>query len=142
MAVLTDGKKDTGQYKRFRIRRADIPNDVAMMKEVIARRMTHPEWGKADLIVVDGGKGQIHAVRELTGDTPVIGLTKRFEEIILPQGEKFKTIRLDLTSPALHILGRIRDESHRFAITYHRLLRRKSFVTIASDETYNPRVPV
>ena len=130
MAVLTDGKKDTGQYKRFRIRRADIPNDVAMMKEVIARRMTHPEWGKADLIVVDGGKGQIHAASELTGDTPVIGLAKRFEEIIVPIGSGWKIIRLNLTSPAIHVLGRIRDEAHRFAITYHRLLRKKSFVTI------------
>lgn len=142
MAVLTDGKKNTAQYKRFRIRRSATPNDVAMMKEVFTRRIAHPEWGKADLIVVDGGKGQVHAVRELTGDTPVIGLTKRFEEIIVPIGSGWKTIRVNLTSPALHVLQRIRDEAHRFAITYHRLLRKKSFGTIASDETYHPGVLV
>lgn len=130
MVVLLDGKKDTSQYRRFRITYGNTPNDFAMMKELVARRVGHKEWGQPDLIVIDGGKGQLQAVRGLTGDIPVIGLAKRFEEIIVPIGSGWKVIRLNLTSPALHVLKRIRDEAHRFAVTYHRLLRKKSFVTI------------
>lgn len=130
MVVLTGGRSDTNEYKRFRIRRANTPNDVAMMKEVLTRRMVHTEWPKPDLIVIDGGKGQIEAVRQLIGKIPVIGLAKRFEELVIPHGEKFKILRLDLTSPALHVVQRIRNEAHRFALSYHRLLRKKSFVTI------------
>jgi excinuclease ABC subunit C len=62
-------------------------------------------------------------------DIPVIGLAKRFEEIIIPMPHNaWKTVRLDLTSPAIHVLQRIRDEAHRFAITYHRLLRKNKFI--------------
>lgn len=131
MVVLTAGHKDTGQYKRFRIRRENTPNDFAMMAEVITRRFTHSEWPKPDLIVIDGGKGQIQAVKEKVPGIPVIGLAKRFEEIIIPKPDnKWKVLRLDLTSPALHVLERVRDEAHRFAISYHRLLRKKAFGTI------------
>jgi len=131
MVVLTDGKKDTDEYRRFRIRRKNTPNDFAMMKEVITRRFTHSEWPTPTLIVVDGGKGQLTAVKEVISGIPVIGLAKRFEEIIVPlPGNTWKVLRLDLTSPALHVLERIRDEAHRFAITYHRLLRKKAFGTI------------
>lgn len=129
MVVLTGGRKDTGEYRRFRIRREQTPNDIAMMSEIIKRRFSHAEWPKPDLIVIDGGKGQVAAALAQT-NIPVIGLAKRFEEIIIPQGDKWKIIRLDLTSPALHVLERIRDEAHRFAITYHRLLRKNSFGTI------------
>jgi excinuclease ABC subunit C len=129
MVVLLNGRKDTGQYKRFRIRMQNTPNDFAMMAEVIKRRFTHPEWGKPDLIVIDGGKGQLHSVKDLVPDIPVIGLAKRFEEIIIPMPHNaWKTVRLDLTSPAIHVLQRIRDEAHRFAITYHRLLRKNKFI--------------
>lgn len=129
MVVLTGGRKDTDEYRRFRIRRANTPNDFAMMKEVVARRLSHTEWGKPDLIVIDGGKGQIDAVKELLSTIPVIGLAKRFEEIIIPLADnKWKVLRLDFPNPGLHVLERVRDEAHRFAITYHRLLRKKSFV--------------
>lgn len=133
MVVLTDGRKNTDEYRRFKIRRQHTPNDFAMMAEMLTRRMTHTEWPKPDLIVIDGGKGQIHAVKELIPDIPVIGLAKRFEEIIIPLAhDKWKVLRLDFTSPALHVLERVRDEAHRFAITYHRLLRKRSFGTIKS----------
>lgn len=129
MVVLTGGRKDTDEYKRFRIRRENTPNDFAMMKEVVTRRLAHTEWKKPDLIVIDGGKGQIGAVKDLIRDIPVIGLAKRFEEIIIPrQDDTWKVLRLDLSSPALHVLERVRDEAHRFAISYHRLLRKKAFV--------------
>lgn len=131
LVVLTEGRKDTGEYKRFRIRRKQAPNDVAMISEVVTRRFSHPEWGAPDLLVIDGGKGQVHAARialETHGPTvPVIGLAKRNEEIIVPQGSDWKVIRIPYTSGALHVVKRVRDEAHRFAITYHRLLRKKAF---------------
>lgn len=141
LVVLTNGKKDTAEYKRFRIRRKNVPNDFAMIAEVVTRRFSHTEWPMPDLLVIDGGKGQVMAAlqtlaiilserKRVEGSTsiPIIGLAKRFEEIIIPlPGSRWKVLRLDLTSPALHVLERVRDEAHRFAITYHRLLRKKAF---------------
>ena len=114
-----------------------------MIAEVVKRRFNHPEWETPDLFIVDGGKGQVTAAvqtlgvilneRKQTGESlsiPIVGLAKRFEEIIVPQGNNWKVIRIPYTSGALHVMQRIRDEAHRFAITYHRLLRKKAFVTI------------
>ena len=129
LVVLTDGVKDTDQYRRFRIRKTHAPNDVAMIAEVVKRRFSHPEWPRPDLLVIDGGKGQVRAA--LQAPVPVIGLAKRFEEIIIPMpNNRWKILRLNLSSPALHVVERIRDEAHRFAISYHRLLRKKAFDTI------------
>ncbi len=126
LVVLTDGRPDSSQYRRFRIRRENTPNDTAMIAEVVARRFSHSEWPKPDLLVIDGGKGQVRAAQN--APVPVIGLAKHFESIIVPQGRDFKVIRVPYTSAALHVLERIRDEAHRFAVTYHRLLRKKSFL--------------
>ncbi len=132
MVVLTDGQKDTSEYKRFRIRMENSPNDFAMMAEVVTRRFSHPEWPTPDLLVIDGGKGQVTAAQNALGSSstaiPVIGLAKRFEEIIVPVTDGWKVIRVPPTAHAIHLLQRIRDEAHRFAITYHKLLRKKSFV--------------
>lgn len=131
MVVLTNGRKDTKEYRRFRIRRADTPNDFAMMAEVVKRRFSHPEWQLPNLLVIDGGKGQVAAVKNIVTDVPVVGLAKRLEEIIVPLPDnRWRILRLDLTSPGLHVVERVRDEAHRFAISYHRLLRKKAFGTI------------
>ena len=128
MVVFINGEKDPSSYRRFQIKRPPkvIPNDFAMMREVISRRLTHPEWGKPDLIIVDGGKGQISSAKkamlEQDEDIPIIGIAKR-EELLITSD--FKIIRLPKTSPALNLVKRIRDEAHRFAITYHRKLRGK-----------------
>lgn len=124
LVVLTDGRPDNSEYRRFKIRQTGQINDVAMIREVIARRFTHPEWPKPDLLVIDGGKGQVRAAQ--FAPVPVIGLAKREEEIIVPKGSSWKTIRLSYTSPALHLVQRIRDEAHRFALSYHRILRKKA----------------
>ncbi|MCX6791880.1 MAG: UvrB/UvrC motif-containing protein, partial [Candidatus Gottesmanbacteria bacterium] len=126
LVILTDGHKDTNEYKRFRIRREIAQNDTAMIAEVVTRRFSHPEWPKPDLLVIDGGKGQVRAAQN--AHVPVIGLAKHFEEIIVPHGPDWKIIRIPYTSAALHVLERVRDEAHRFAISYHRLLRKKAFV--------------
>lgn len=137
LVVLADGVPDTGEYRRFRIRTTQAPNDVAMIAEVLTRRLAHPEWPLPDLLVIDGGKSQVAAARSVTTKIPIIGLAKRFEEIIIPVTgfhpvrnrvepcKNFKHVRLPLTNPAIHVLQRIRNEAHRFAKSYHVLLRSK-----------------
>ncbi len=126
MVVFTNGEKDAASYRRFKIKRPPrvIPNDFAMMREVIRRRLNHPEWGTPDLIIVDGGKGQISSANkaafEENKQIPIIGIAKR-EELLITSD--FKIIRLSKSSDALQLVIRIRNEAHRFAVTYHRKLR-------------------
>jgi excinuclease ABC subunit C len=132
MVVFTNAEKDSDNYRRFKIKRPPrvIPNDFAMMREVIKRRLTHKEWGKPDLIIVDGGKGQISSAQkalfESNVEIPIIGIAKR-EEILITSD--FKNIKLPKDSSALILVRRIRDEAHRFAITYHKKLRSKYLLT-------------
>lgn len=123
LVVFTDGIPDTNEYRRFRIKAAGIPNDVGMMTEVIKRRFAHPEWPKPDLLVVDGGKAQVSTATGIIRDIPIIGLAKRYEEIVVPNGHAFKLVRLSPASPALQLVQHIRDEAHRFAKRYHTMLR-------------------
>lgn len=128
MVVFTNGEKDTSLYRRFKIRYNGVPNDFSMMDEVIRRRLNHAEWDTPNLIIVDGGKGQVStvgkALEEKDINIPLIGLAKR-EEIIVTSN--LSEIKLPKDSKVLHLLQKIRDEAHRFAITYHRKLRKKSF---------------
>ncbi len=132
MVVFTDGEKDSSEYRRFKIKRPPrvVPNDFAMMQEVIKRRFAHTEWPFPDLVIVDGGKGQISsankALFEINVNVPLIGIAKREELLITTD---FKVIRLTRTSKGLTLVRRIRDEAHRFAITYHKKLRAKYFLS-------------
>jgi len=151
MVVLIDGMPANKEYRRFRIRDIQGPNDFASMHQVIRRRFEHglkernsladlPEAERAeaqrkvkfaefpDLVVIDGGKGQLSAARDAmrelnVEEIPTIGLAKRLEEIFLEDASD--PIILDKDSPALHLLQQVRDEAHRFALTYHRGLRSK-----------------
>ncbi len=129
MVVLINGEKEVSMYRRFKIRflPKNKPNDFAMMEEVFRRRLKHKEWDFPNLIIVDGGKGQISSAKKalvaMNVSIPLVGLAKREETIIT---EDFKEISLPKDSPVLHLLMRIRDEAHRFAITYHRKLRAKN----------------
>jgi excinuclease ABC subunit C len=129
MVVFINGEKEGAEYRKFKIRRENLPNDFAMIAEVLQRRMKHKEWPMPNLIIVDGGKGQISSALEVLKETnnqiPIIGLAKKEETIITPD---FKQISLPKDSEALKLIMRIRDEAHRFAITYHRKLRSKSFL--------------
>lgn len=124
MVVFVNGEKDTSLYRRFKIRYKGPPNDFAMIEEVLRRRLNHLEWAFPNLIIVDGGKGQVSSaskvLKEKELNIPLIGLAKR-EEIIITSN--FSEIRLPKDSKILHLLQRIRDEAHRFAIKYHRKLR-------------------
>ena len=129
MVVFKNGEKESASYRRFRIRGFynGKPNDFAMMQEVIRRRLKHDDWESPDLIVVDGGKGQISSALEALTEEgriiPLVGLAKR-EEIIITSD--FRQIKLPRDSKQLHLVMRIRDEAHRFAITYHKKLRSKN----------------
>jgi excinuclease ABC subunit C len=183
MVVFVNGKPEPREYRRFRIRSGDTPDDFRMMAEVIRRRFSRASrlraetgalslaavgadpafeglgeeaddleasepsapvsptrdagWALPDLVIVDGGKGQLSAavgvLRELNlGDVPVAGLAKRFEELYLPG--RSDPILLPPKSQGLYLVQRIRDEAHRFAITYHRQVRSRRALASVFDE--------
>jgi len=161
MVVLEDGKPASSEYRRFKIRSVKGQNDFAMMQEVITRRFRRAlandeKFNKLpDLMLIDGGKGQLSAAqtamnfcRSLQGktcsskvassqlpDIPLIALAKRIEEIFLPNKSEPIVLRED--NPTLHMIQRLRDEAHRFAVTYHRRLRQKSLSASVLDEIPN-----
>ena len=172
MVVFIDGRPEPKEYRRFRIRSGDTPDDFRMMAEVLRRRFSRvaklrsetgalslaavgadeaPEetesedgerprdqgWAVPDLVIVDGGKGQLSAavgvMHELAiTDVPLTGLAKRFEELYLPG--RPDPVVLPRRSQALYLVQRIRDEAHRFAITYHRDVRGKRALRSELDE--------
>jgi len=177
MVVFIDGQPAKSQYRKFKIRVKDTPDDYAMLKEMLSRRMLRIKdkglpvlrsfpaprsfsevgsegggikaWPLPDLIVVDGGKGQLNAalaalrisnfkfliskqIPNSKPQIPIIGLAKRLEEIYLP--DKKNPIILPHNNPALQLLQRLRDEAHRFGITFHRKLRSKEAVKSALDD--------
>ena len=132
-----DGKPNKKLYKHFKMETPG-PNDFAMMEELLTRRLkmidSDPE---PDLIVIDGGKGQLGMACGVLDDLnlthiPVIGLAKEFEEIFLPNSKR--PVIIPKNNKALHLLQRVRDESHRFAITYHRKLRSKNISESSLDD--------
>jgi excinuclease ABC subunit C len=130
MVQFRDGAPDKKNYRRFKIRTVEGIDDFASIAEVVKRRyqrLSNEEAEMPDLIVIDGGKGQLSAalgvLSSLTMEIPIIALAKREEEVYLP-GEILPR-RLDPKGMALRYLQEVRDEAHRFAVTYHRLLRGK-----------------
>lgn len=118
---FVNGRINKSGYLRFKIKTVTGIDDVAMMKEITGRRAKRGNL--PDLILVDGGIGQVRAARKkIPEEIPVYGLAKRFEELYTP---KNKIISFPKDSPALRLLQRIRNEAHRFAISYHKLLRDK-----------------
>ena len=168
MVVFKNGEPDKNEYRKFKIKIGEgEANDVGMLREVLERRFKHSQeqaskkdtkefqspagdwnsygksgggnfWPDPDLIIIDGGKGQLNAavraVKRAKLDIPVIAVSKGAglrsalapDKIFFP-GEK-QPLELPLASPALHIIKRVRDEAHRFAIKYHQLLRKKKFL--------------
>ncbi len=137
MVVFQNGLPKKTAYRKFKIRMTEgKPDDFLSMKEVLSRRLSRlgePKWEKPDLIIIDGGKGQLSSVMQIVSDLGVkvgkggidfVSLAKREEEVFLPN--QSKSILLPRDSNALYLIQRIRDEAHRFAITYHRDLRSKA----------------
>ena len=131
-----DGKPDKTKYKRFKLETPG-PNDYGMMKELLTRRFHLLNKDEApDLILIDGGKGQLNIACEVLKDfdlldIPIIGIAKEFEEIFIPNSSK--PIIIPKNNKALYLLQQIRDESHRFAVTYHRKLRSKKIQESSLD---------
>ncbi|MDP3727477.1 MAG: UvrB/UvrC motif-containing protein, partial [bacterium] len=138
MVVFTNGIPDKSQYRKFRIRMTPPPgggSDTDMHREVLRRRIGHPEWAYPDLIVIDGGKGQLNTalavlrqfkIQNSKFKIPITTALAKREEILFTA--KGQAIYLQRRDPALlHLFQRIRDESHRFARAYHHKLRGKSF---------------
>jgi excinuclease ABC subunit C len=131
MVVFVDGKARKSDYRKFKIRTVEGPDDFASMREVIQRRyqrMLNENGEAPDLIIVDGGKGQLSSAVEVLASLglssqPIIGLAKRLEEVFLPG--KSEPELIPKTSTGLRLLQQVRDEAHRFAITFHRSLRSK-----------------
>jgi len=134
MITFIKGEPDKNFYRHFRIKQLKSQDDYASMKEVIDRRKTHLEdWGRPNLIIVDGGKGQVSVfLRELEGEKiPIVGLAKKFETLVIPMKQGSTIILKELLLPkgaGLNLIQRIRDEAHRFARTYHHKLISASLV--------------
>jgi excinuclease ABC subunit C len=131
MVCFIDGKPRKGEYRKFKIKEVKGIDDFAMMKEIVTRRykrVINEKLPLPDLILVDGGKGQLSSAKSALDDLglsfiPIIGLAKKMEEVFKPEFSEPQSI--SKTSPGLVLLKQIRDESHRFAITFHRQLRDK-----------------
>ena len=124
MVVFVDGLPDKSQYRKFKIKYSGMEsNDPKMMAEILARRVKHTEWPAPDLIIVDGGITQLNAARSvLPKNQPIISLAKKEEEIYIP--EKRAPIPAEKIGKEFKLFAQhLRDEAHRFAITYHRKLR-------------------
>ncbi len=150
MVVFVDGKPAWSQYRRFRVKSVEGTDDFASHREVLRRRFRRAaleaeegigpdeaRWQMPDLVLIDGGRGQVSAAKEVLDelglhDLPLAGIAKQREELFLPGARD--PIVLPGTSSALHLVQRLRDEAHRFAITYHRSLRGKRQTRSAFDE--------
>ena len=131
MVCFIDGKPRRSEYRKYKVHSVEGPNDFATMQEVVTRRykrVLNEGLALPDLIIIDGGKGQVSAASEALRElglehVPLIGLAKRLEEIVfLDQNE---TLLLPKSSSSLRLIQQLRDEAHRFAITFHRSLREK-----------------
>jgi excinuclease ABC subunit C len=138
MVVFAEGEPDKNEYRKFKIRIGQgQANDVGMLKEIMERRLNN-DWPLPDLIIIDGGKGQVNIIAAVLKrhklEIPLIAISKGDglrsamapDKLFFP-GEKMP-LQLSLASPAMHLIKRVRDEAHRFAIGYHRKLRSKKFI--------------
>ena len=138
MVVMENGQITKREYRRFKIKILDTPNDVKMLQEVLSRRLEHSQsknhWPMPDLLVVDGGKPQVSAVSEVLAGAnlavPLIGLAKKEETIVYFDKTVGRLVELSFpkTNSGLNLLIRLRGEAHRFAQAYHHKLRLKSML--------------
>jgi excinuclease ABC subunit C len=140
MVVFDKGKPKPAHYRRFKIKTVSAANDYAMLQEVLRRRFRRASGASdtwailPDLVLIDGGRGQLNAAREAidevgAGSVPIASLAKENEEIFIPQ--KSEPIILPRSSPGLQLLQRLRDEAHRFALGYHqRVHKREAFASV------------
>ncbi len=133
MVVFMNGRPDKSQYKKFRIRMENKPNDIAMLKEILQRRFARPEWPYPEIILIDGGIAQLNVGIKVKNENPatknikVISIAKRLKELFIENSKEpilLKTLPQEIYNLIIHL----DDEAHRFAISYHKLLRSKKFM--------------
>ena len=133
MVVFINGAPDKSQYKKFRIRMKNEPNDIAMLKEVLERRLLHPEWQYPQVMLIDGGKAQLNVAIQARNHAEtyaesrgikVISIAKGRQELFI-EGKKQPIPLKNLPQEIYNLIKHLDDEAHRFAITYHKKLRRK-----------------
>ena len=137
MVVFMGGKPDKSQYRKFKIQIAGKPDDIAMIKEVLDRRLKHPEWPYPDLILIDGGKAQLNAaikvksqkskVKSAIQNSKVMAIAKKKNELYM-EGRKNPVLLKTLPREMFNLILQLRDEAHRFAISYHRKLRERELL--------------
>lgn len=140
MVTFINGVPKKSEYRKFKVKITEgKPDDFLSMKEVLTRRLSHlgeEKWEKPDLMIIDGGKGQLSSVMDIIESMgikgiDVVSLAKKHEEVFLPK--QSKPVILPRNSSALFLFQRIRDEAHRFAITYHRKLRSQAMLEKKTD---------
>jgi excinuclease ABC subunit C len=140
MVKFTDGKPNKKEYRHFNIKTVEGPDDFASMQEIVTRRYSRllaENKPLPDLVVVDGGKGQLSSAvvalkkLDLYGKLPIVGIAKNLEEIFYPEDPI--PLHINKRSLSLKLIQRLRDEAHRFAITFHRLKRSKKSITSELD---------
>ncbi|MEB3220831.1 MAG: excinuclease ABC subunit UvrC [Candidatus Sericytochromatia bacterium] len=144
MVVFVDGRPAKDAYRRFKLKTVHDNDDFASMREIVARRFQRSkdgDWPWPDLVIIDGGKGQLNAALQAldvvgVARPAIVGLAKREEELFRPHADAsqpWTSLRLPAGSPALHLVQQVRDEAHRFAVTFQRQLRGKRMVASVLD---------
>lgn len=132
MVVFEQGKPASDEYRHFQIKTLDSPNDPAMLREALQRRLSHPEWNYPDLIVLDGGKGQLRAVLPIIDKIPTVSIAKRPDRLIVPKHDQdkltYREFKLEAGKPVASLIQHLRDEAHRFAKRYHTKLRSRAML--------------
>lgn len=133
LVVFINGQAAKNEYRKFSIKKGTEPNDPAMMLEVLQRRLNHPEWPAPDLVILDGGKSQLGIIKKIVNwpAWSVVSLAKQNEDIHLPSGQ---IIKFKKNSSAYFLLQRMRDEAHRFAISYYRQRHQRGGLISQLDE--------
>ena len=146
MVVYEDGKPKKNDYRKFKIKTVTGPDDYASMAEVMERRLDHPSWGRPDMFLIDGGKGQVNSVKEVImrlskkegyegiENIPVCGMVKDDRHRTRGLYYENKEYVMDRSKEPFKLITRIQDETHRFAIEYHRALRSKGQVKSVLDD--------
>jgi excinuclease ABC subunit C len=129
MTVMTDGLLDNGQYRRFRIKNPRANSDFDRLDEALTRRLNNTSWPRPDLIVIDGGVPQLRRLQRIfdkqANPPNYLGLAKHPDRLIFFKTNSFLTLRLSLDHPGLQLLQQLRDEAHRFANSYRKILEKK-----------------
>lgn len=131
MIVFLEGKPAKNFYRRFKIKLEDKPNDLAMLKEVLMRRLNHREWPLPQIVLIDGGRGQLKIAEEVFSKRKnrikILALAKKENKIFIAEEKKAYFLK-DLPREIFNLFLQLRDEAHRFAISYHRKLREKELL--------------